>query len=231
MEQSILLVEDEPALRMSLGDRLRVQGYEVDCAPDGEIGFQKATSRAFDLMIFDIMLPRRNGVDLCRDVRQAGLGAPILLLTACHESTMKAAGLEAGADDYVTKPFDMRDLSARVDALLRRTPASNPKSGVVSWPQVTSCDSAVPLEKPSGIVTPFDVSEQERLREAFLQEVGARLHSSELRKIIPQLGQMLSKPRQNPLTAHDREKLNVARGIFGFLREALDTIRVPKKRK
>jgi DNA-binding response OmpR family regulator len=231
MEQSILLVEDEAALRMSLGDRLRVQGYQVDCAPDGEIGFEKATSRAFDLMIFDIMLPRRNGVDLCRDVRQAGLGAPILLLTACNESSMKAAGLDAGADDFVTKPFDMRDLSARVEALLQRPPTSGSRSGVVGWPQVASRTPAVPLEEDRGIVTPFDASEQRRLQEAFLQEAGARLDSSDLPKIIPQLEQMLNKQRQNPLTTHDRKKLDIAESIFGFLREALDAIRVPKKRK
>jgi len=231
MEQSILLVEDEAALRMSLGDRLRVQGYQVDCAPDGEIGFQKATSGAFDLMIFDIMLPRRNGVDLCRDVRQAGLGAPILLLTACDESTMKAAGLEAGADDYVTKPFDMRDLSARVEALLRRPLTSRPESGGVGLPQVVSRNSVLPFQGTGAIVPPFEGSEQQKLQKAFLQEAGARLNSSDLPEIIPQLEQMLNKQRQNPLTTHDRDKLDIAESIFGFLREALDAIRVPKKRK
>ena len=122
MEHNILLVDDEEALRMTVGDRLRKEGYEVDCAPDGETGFQKATSRSFDLMILDIMLPGRNGLDLCRDIRLAGLGAPILLLTARSEHIDQVAGFKLGADAYVTKPFDMLELMARVEALLRRVP-------------------------------------------------------------------------------------------------------------
>jgi DNA-binding response OmpR family regulator len=112
MEQNILLVEDEEALRMVLGDRLRGEGYLVDCASDGETGFRKATSLPFNLMILDIMLPGRSGLDLCRDIRGAGLGTPILMLTACRETEVKVAGCEAGVDDYLTKPFDMLELNA-----------------------------------------------------------------------------------------------------------------------
>src|SRR5262249_50694329 len=118
-EQSILLVEDEEAMRMVLSDRLRLEGYAVDSATDGESGFAKATSLPFDLMILDVMLPGRNGFDLCRDIRRAGLATPILFLTALREPT---AGFSAGADGYITKPFDMGELSARVEALLRRSP-------------------------------------------------------------------------------------------------------------
>src|SRR5713226_9826700 len=120
MNESILLVEDEQALRMTLSDRLQSEGYVVDFSPDGEQGFEKATSLPFDLIILDIMLPRRSGLDVCRDIRLAGLATPILLLTARGQIVDKVAGLKLGADDYVTKPFDTLELMARIVALLRR---------------------------------------------------------------------------------------------------------------
>ena len=122
MNESILLVEDEQALRMTLSDRLQSEGYVVDFSPDGEQGFEKATSLPFDLIILDIMLPRRSGLDVCRDIRLAGLATPILLLTARGQIVDKVAGLKLGADDYVTKPFDTLELMARIEALLRRAP-------------------------------------------------------------------------------------------------------------
>jgi len=115
-------VEDEQALRMTLSDRLQSEGYVVDFSPDGEQGFEKATSLPFDLIILDIMLPRRSGLDVCRDIRLAGLATPILLLTARGQIVDKVAGLKLGADDYVTKPFDTLELMARIEALLRRAP-------------------------------------------------------------------------------------------------------------
>jgi len=122
MNENILLVEDEQALRMTLSDRLQSEGYVVDFSPDGEQGFEKATSLPFDLIILDIMLPRRSGLDVCRDIRLAGLATPILLLTARGQIVDKVAGLKLGADDYVTKPFDTLELMARIEALLRRAP-------------------------------------------------------------------------------------------------------------
>src|SRR5438132_8061648 len=120
MNENILLVEDEEALRMTLTDRLRSEGYLVDFAGDGEQGFDKATRLPFDLIILDVMLPLRNGFDLCRDIRQAGLATPILLLTARGQTVDKVVGLKLGADDYVTKPFDTLELMARIEVLLRR---------------------------------------------------------------------------------------------------------------
>jgi two-component system alkaline phosphatase synthesis response regulator PhoP len=122
MNESILLVEDEEGLRMTLSDRLRSEGYEVDFAGDGDEGLSKATTLPFDLIILDIMLPHRSGLDVCRDVRVAGLATPILLLTARDQIADKVIGLKLGADDYVTKPFDTLELMARVEALLRRAP-------------------------------------------------------------------------------------------------------------
>jgi two-component system alkaline phosphatase synthesis response regulator PhoP len=128
---SILLVEDEYALRMTLGDRLRKAGYVVECAADGEEGFLKATTTPFDLIVLDLMLPKRDGLSVCRDVRAAGLITPILMLTARGRTADKVDGLKIGADDYVTKPFKMPELLARVQALLRRAPARPVSAGEI----------------------------------------------------------------------------------------------------
>src|SRR6516164_6022413 len=122
MNESILLVEDEQALRATLSDRLRSEGYVVDTAVDGQEGFDKAANQPFDLIILDVMLPRRSGLDVCRDIRMAGMATPILILTVRNETVDKVVGLKLGADDYVTKPFEASELMARVEALLRRVP-------------------------------------------------------------------------------------------------------------
>ena len=122
MNESILLVEDEQALRATLSDRLRSEGYIVDTAVDGQEGFDKAANLAFDLIILDVMLPRRSGLDVCRDIRKAGMATPILILTVRNETVDKVVGLKLGADDYMTKPFEASELMARVEALLRRVP-------------------------------------------------------------------------------------------------------------
>jgi two-component system, OmpR family, alkaline phosphatase synthesis response regulator PhoP len=122
MDESILLVEDEEALRMTLSDRLQSEGYAVDCAGDGAEGLRKAFGAGYDLILLDVMLPRKNGFDVCRDIRQAGLITPIMMLTARSQTVDKVVGLKLGADDYLTKPFEMIELLARVEALLRRAP-------------------------------------------------------------------------------------------------------------
>jgi two-component system, OmpR family, alkaline phosphatase synthesis response regulator PhoP len=122
MNESILLVEDEQALRSTLSVRLRGEGYVVDTASDGVEGFEKATTQPYDLIILDIMLPCRSGLDLCRDVRQAGFATPILFLTARHQTSDKVIALKLGGDDYVTKPFKAAELLARIEVLLRRVP-------------------------------------------------------------------------------------------------------------
>ena len=124
MTQRILLVEDELGLVMTLTDRLTSEGYAVEAAHDGETGLVRATNEPFDLIILDVMLPRRGGFDVCRDLRQRGVSTPIIMLTARGQITDKVVGLKIGADDYVTKPFEMMELLARVEAQLRRSSVS-----------------------------------------------------------------------------------------------------------
>jgi two-component system alkaline phosphatase synthesis response regulator PhoP len=123
MNEHILIVEDEQELCMTLGDRLTSEGYAVEFAFDGKAGLDKIRRLPFDLFILDIMLPFKSGLDLCADIRRAGLTTPILLLTALSQTVEKVAGLKLGADDYVTKPFNTLELMARVEALLRRAPS------------------------------------------------------------------------------------------------------------
>ncbi len=120
MRYKILLIEDEPGLCLTLSDRLQKEGYEVEVSNDGESGFGLAANQAYDLILLDLMLPKKNGNDVCRDLRQMGLAIPILMLTARTRTVDKVLGLKIGADDYLTKPFEMQELLARIEALLRR---------------------------------------------------------------------------------------------------------------
>jgi two-component system, OmpR family, alkaline phosphatase synthesis response regulator PhoP len=120
----LLLVEDEPGLQLTLSDRLVAEGYSVETAADGELGLARATSEGFDLIVLDVMLPKRDGFDVCRTLRQRGVTTPILMLTARGQVVDRIVGLKLGADDYLTKPFEPLELLARIEALLRRAPAS-----------------------------------------------------------------------------------------------------------
>jgi two-component system alkaline phosphatase synthesis response regulator PhoP len=120
MPYKILLIEDEPGLCLTLSDRLQKEGYAVEVSNDGESGFDRASNQPYDLIILDLMLPKKSGNDICRDLRQMGLAIPILMLTALTQTEDKVVGLKIGADDYLTKPFEMLELLARIEALLRR---------------------------------------------------------------------------------------------------------------
>jgi two-component system alkaline phosphatase synthesis response regulator PhoP len=122
MRENILLVEDERSLRKTLTLRLQKANYVVETAQDGVEGLDKAMDQAFDLILLDLALPLRDGFDVCRDLRQAGIATPILMLTARAQTSDKVVGLKLGADDYVTKPFSSAELLARIEALLRRVP-------------------------------------------------------------------------------------------------------------
>lgn len=118
--ERILIIEDEKSILLALEDNLKLEGYEVSSALDGEQGLSMARSQSYDLIILDIMLPIINGFEVCKALRQDGITTPILMLTAKSQEIDKVLGLELGADDYVTKPFSPRELLARVKALLRR---------------------------------------------------------------------------------------------------------------
>jgi two-component system alkaline phosphatase synthesis response regulator PhoP len=120
MTPSILLVEDEPGIALVVTDLLRAEGYVVSGEGDGEKGLRRATEEVFDLLILDVMLPGRDGFEICRAVREQGYDGAILMLTARGQSRDRVQGLRTGADDYLVKPFDPAELLARVSALLRR---------------------------------------------------------------------------------------------------------------
>jgi two-component system alkaline phosphatase synthesis response regulator PhoP len=120
MSSRILLVEDEPAVSLTLSDLLAAEGYEVETAGDGPSGLARGLREPWDLIILDIMLPGKNGLEVCRELRQHGKDVAVLMLTAKSQLTDRVVGLKLGADDYVTKPFEPPELLARVEALLRR---------------------------------------------------------------------------------------------------------------
>jgi DNA-binding response OmpR family regulator len=132
----ILLVEDEPGLILTISDRLTAEGYRCDTAKDGKTGFDMAKNHSYDLILLDVMLPEKSGYDICRDLRASGMSTPILMLTARSQIIDRVLGLKLGADDYLCKPFDMNELLARIEALLRRIPSAEP-----SLPQGSSSPS------------------------------------------------------------------------------------------
>jgi DNA-binding response OmpR family regulator len=117
----ILVIEDEPAMQIGLRDNLEIDGYEVTVVGDGSQGLQTLLDQTWDLAILDVMLPRKSGYDVLREARAKGVRTPVIMLTAKGEEVDKVLGLELGADDYMTKPFSLRELLARVKAVLRRT--------------------------------------------------------------------------------------------------------------
>jgi DNA-binding response OmpR family regulator len=232
MEQHILLVDDEEALRMTVGDRLRKEGYWIHCASDAASGLKKATSLPFDLMILDVMLPDRNGLDLCREVRRAGLGTPILLLSAHAETKDKVVGLKSGADAYVTKPFNMLELVARVEALLRRFPVSR---------SITQCtdprhkrsihDSKIFKTRTTVRQHAYPIVPRESdLREEFRQKLTTYKNSPQLAEIVPRLRTILNEERVSPYTLQDHVLVSVAGGIVEFLEDIIGGIWSTKRR-
>lgn len=119
--QRILIVEDEQSMLIGLKDNLEIEGYEIDIADDGNAGLSKILENSYDLVLLDVMLPNISGFDICKTVRRNGNTTPIILLTAKGEEIDKVLGLELGADDYMTKPFSLRELFARIKAVLRRS--------------------------------------------------------------------------------------------------------------
>ena len=121
MKPRILVVEDEPSIALALEDDLKSEGYDVDVVTDGDAAKDRALDGSFDGILLDVMLPRKDGFQVCREIRRAGVRTPIIILTAKAHEAEKILGLELGADDYITKPYSPGELRARIKALLRRS--------------------------------------------------------------------------------------------------------------
>jgi two-component system alkaline phosphatase synthesis response regulator PhoP len=178
----LLLVEDEPGLVMTLTDRLNAEGYEVEDAGDAETALRAACSGQFDAILLDVMLPRGNGFDVCRALRQRGIDTPILMLTARGQVIDRVVGLKLGADDYLVKPFEMAELLARVEALLRRS-ARQTAAGAAGADTFRFGDVSVDFRKAE--VTrngePLELSAREfKLLRYFIEHRGATLSRDEL---------------------------------------------------
>lgn len=179
MPRRILLVEDEPGLVLTLTDRLVAEGYEVESVTDGETAIARATGEPFDVILLDVMLPRRDGFDVCRTVRQRGVTSPILMLTARGQLVDRVVGLRLGADDYLTKPFEMVELLARIEALLRRVPhAAGPVTEQYRFGPVTIDFRRAEVTKHG---QPVELSALEfKLLRYFIEHRGATLSRDEL---------------------------------------------------
>lgn len=177
--KSILVVEDEPTIATGLKDDLELDGYHVDVAEDGVAAMDAIAKKPYDLVLLDVMLPKKDGFSVCRELRASGVRTPIILLTARGQEADKIRGLNFGADDYVTKPFRPRELNARIQAVLRRGSA------------------AVPVFKFGNVVVDFTRGEATRagtrieltalefkLLRAFLEHAGAVLSLDQLIQIV-----------------------------------------------
>src|SRR4051812_13926881 len=174
----ILIIEDDRAIALGLRLNLRRDGHEVRMAQDGETGLRMALEPEVDLVVLDVMLPHRNGYELLKELRRRGSTASVLMLTAKGMESDKILGLRLGADDYLSKPFGLGELLARVDALLRRRPAPADKPTVAKFGEVE-----VDLDRQ--IVTrggaPVEVSPQEfRVLRLFLQSGGRALSRDDI---------------------------------------------------
>jgi two-component system alkaline phosphatase synthesis response regulator PhoP len=179
MKENILLVEDEEDLRTTLSDRLENERYIVRSTQTAEEAYDLLTQVPFDLVILDVMLPHKNGFDLCRDIRQAGLAIPILMLTARGETFDKVLGLKLGADDYLAKPFDMMELLARIEALLRRAGNKIPApDGLLRFGNIQVNLRGTEVQK-DGQIIPLSAREFQLLRH-FIENRGKTLSRAEL---------------------------------------------------
>jgi len=179
----VLIIEDEPGLVLALTQRLTSEGYAVETARDGESGLERGASECFDIIVLDLMLPRRSGFDVCRDLRQRGINTPIIMLTARGQVIDRVLGLKLGADDYLTKPFAMMELLARIEALIRRSagPESRPlgqSAGVYRF-------GSISVDTRRTIVTrnsePIDISAREfKLLRYLIEHPGATVSRDEL---------------------------------------------------
>jgi len=174
----LLLVEDEPGLVLTLTDRLKSEGYEVGTAGDGPAGLERATREPWDVILLDVMLPGANGFDVCRDLRQRGVTTPVIMLTARGQVMDKVLGLKLGADDYLSKPFEMLELLARVEVQLRRHAATGVDGGGYAFGDIRVDFRKAEVTRDG---QPVEVSAREfLLLKYFIEHRGATLARDEL---------------------------------------------------
>ena len=174
----LLLVEDEPGLVLTLTDRLAREGYSVETSADGESALERAAADTFDLVLLDVMLPRLGGFDVLRELRRRGIETPVIMLTARGQVVDKVVGLRLGADDYVTKPFEMMELLARIEAKLRRAPSVVHPAGGYQFGDVRVDFRRAEVTKAS---SPLELSAREfQLLRYFIEHRGATLTRDEL---------------------------------------------------
>jgi DNA-binding response OmpR family regulator len=173
----ILIVEDEPDIALGLGDDLALEGHAVEIVGDGEAASRRGREPGWDLVVIDVMLPKRDGFEVCRELRRAGVTTPIILLTARTQEAEKVLGLELGADDYVSKPFSPRELRARIKAVLRRTSGAG-TADVYRFGAIEVDFSRAELRRDGRVVdvTPIEL----KLLEAFVQRRGRVLTREQL---------------------------------------------------
>jgi two-component system alkaline phosphatase synthesis response regulator PhoP len=181
--RKLLLIEDEPELAASLRDCLQGEGYNVEMAADGDAGLELATRDYFDLIILDLAFPGRNALEICRELRQQLITAPVLMLSARSQTIDKVLGLKMGADDYVTKPFDMLEVLARIEAHLRRAPSGSGRPGAIYQFGTIRVDMRRAEVFRNG--SPVALSGREfQLLKYFIEHRGATLSRKELLKEV-----------------------------------------------
>jgi DNA-binding response OmpR family regulator len=174
----ILVVEDEPDIALGLVDDLTLEGHSVEMVTDGESASRRGREPRWDLIVLDVMLPKKDGFDVCRDLRRAGVKTPIILLTARTHEAEKVLGLELGADDYVTKPFSPRELRARIKAVLRRVASDVSVNSVYRFGDVMIDFGRAELTRGG---RPVDVTPIElKLLEVFVRRRGRVLSREQL---------------------------------------------------
>jgi DNA-binding response OmpR family regulator len=173
----ILVVEDEPGIALGLEEDLTIEGYTVEIAVDGDAAVRRAREGQFSLILLDVMLPRKDGFQVCRELRRAGVKTPIIMLTARSQETEKVLGLQIGADDYVTKPFSPLELRARIEAVLRRAGGS-PEPEVYRFGDVEVDFARCELRRSGALVevTPIEI----KLLSAFVGSRGRVLSRQQL---------------------------------------------------
>ncbi|MBF2014932.1 MAG: response regulator transcription factor [Rivularia sp. T60_A2020_040] len=208
-----LLVEDDERIAASLAEALTDNNYAVDVAGDGEEGWDLITAFSYDLILLDVMLPKLNGIELCQRLRQSGYSLPVLMLTARDTSIDKILGLDAGADDYVIKPFDLKELLARIRALLRR--GSVPLSTLLEWGGLL-LDPATCNVTYKGQLLSMTPKEYQLL-ELFLRNNG---HVLSRDQILDRLWSSIDPPGQDTVKVHIRgirQKLKAAGAKHDFI--------------